>query len=356
MEQVFWDNIILIGFDINENEKKYKIKFNENMFKKPNPTGLFVLLHFLFTKLNSKRTKRDFNGIWPLDNNNSSKDKFLQISCDWLSELDLMKNIGNQESNKIFKSNLKSCHGTKLYHILWSFSALILRKMTNNSFCHDNLLNESSTKMTSQVLQLHLKQKCELFMEKVQMYNDIQNEWKLYSEKLYKEYKQQKKEKILNEETVENLKKIESFYQEYIQHLTVDDDYHSNFHSISFKKIINLNSKLKSYTLKLSETDLTNIIENDFEMKSLFKSQLELIENLKKLSKEMESIIKEEEEEKKEENNSFGSISTSQYIDSYMDSKLEEDENMEEEEEEEIEKSKLQEELASFLDAEDFEL
>ena len=85
MEKDFWDNLILIGFEIEENERKYKIIFNENMFKKPNPTGLFVILYFLFSKLNLKRTKRDFNTCWPITNDNSTKDKFLQISCDWLS-------------------------------------------------------------------------------------------------------------------------------------------------------------------------------------------------------------------------------------------------------------------------------
>jgi hypothetical protein len=118
MESVFWDNVTLLGFDVKENESKHKTKFNEEMFKKPNPSGLFVLLYFLFSKLNPKKCKNLFNTCWP-PNDNSSKEIFLQLSCDWLSELNLMENIGNQDSNKIFKSNLKSYHGTKLYHILW---------------------------------------------------------------------------------------------------------------------------------------------------------------------------------------------------------------------------------------------
>jgi HAUS augmin-like complex subunit 6 N-terminus len=51
VERIWFSNTLLLGFDVAQNEKKYRIPFSHDMFKNPNVKGMEVVLHFLLSKL-----------------------------------------------------------------------------------------------------------------------------------------------------------------------------------------------------------------------------------------------------------------------------------------------------------------
>ncbi len=57
VDQVFFTNILLLGFDPTTESKKHSIAFVPEMFKSPNVKGMEVISYFLFGKLNPKETK-----------------------------------------------------------------------------------------------------------------------------------------------------------------------------------------------------------------------------------------------------------------------------------------------------------
>jgi hypothetical protein len=55
MEKVFFNNLLLLGFDVQQNEKKYKIAFHHEMFRNPNVKGMEVVLHYLLNQMYPER-------------------------------------------------------------------------------------------------------------------------------------------------------------------------------------------------------------------------------------------------------------------------------------------------------------
>ena len=57
VEKMFFSNLLLLGFDTQQNELKYKIPFSHDMFKNPNVKGMEVIIHFLLEHLYPARMK-----------------------------------------------------------------------------------------------------------------------------------------------------------------------------------------------------------------------------------------------------------------------------------------------------------
>jgi hypothetical protein len=56
-ETVFWNNLLLLGFDSEEYEKKYQMQFNRDMFQKVNVKGMEIVMFFLIGKIEQEPTK-----------------------------------------------------------------------------------------------------------------------------------------------------------------------------------------------------------------------------------------------------------------------------------------------------------
>lgn len=50
-ENIFFINLILLGFDLENEQKNQNILFYPEMFKKPNEKGMELIFYFLFQKL-----------------------------------------------------------------------------------------------------------------------------------------------------------------------------------------------------------------------------------------------------------------------------------------------------------------
>jgi hypothetical protein len=57
LNQVFFANLLLLGFDVNAEQRKHGVSFHADMFRKPNEKGLFVVLYFLIVRLYPKSSK-----------------------------------------------------------------------------------------------------------------------------------------------------------------------------------------------------------------------------------------------------------------------------------------------------------
>lgn len=57
VEDAFFTNMMLLGFDPVANEQKHNIQFNGEMFQMPNVKGMEVVFHFLFLKIFPDKAK-----------------------------------------------------------------------------------------------------------------------------------------------------------------------------------------------------------------------------------------------------------------------------------------------------------
>jgi hypothetical protein len=51
VERMWFTNTLLLGFDVSQSEKKYRMGFSFDMFRNPNVKGMEVILHFLLVQL-----------------------------------------------------------------------------------------------------------------------------------------------------------------------------------------------------------------------------------------------------------------------------------------------------------------
>lgn len=56
----------LLGFDTKCMQNRYHIKFDSETFKVPNQKAFQFLSHFLFTKLDSRKSAETFRDTWPI--------------------------------------------------------------------------------------------------------------------------------------------------------------------------------------------------------------------------------------------------------------------------------------------------
>lgn len=127
--------IQLFGFDINHNEKQYKINLNSQTFSKPNPKAFEVIVHFLLTQLDGERAQKVFCQCWPPILIEQTKE-FKDIMYNWLVELTSSKQ--QKEINKFHnmlclikfpnmtKSLLMSPGGLKICELLFALSQYVI--------------------------------------------------------------------------------------------------------------------------------------------------------------------------------------------------------------------------------------
>ena len=63
VREVWYTNMHLLGFQPELCEEKFKLTFEKNMFVHINKKGSEVVLHFLFSKLDSRSAYEDFRYV-----------------------------------------------------------------------------------------------------------------------------------------------------------------------------------------------------------------------------------------------------------------------------------------------------
>ncbi|KAL4227375.1 HAUS augmin-like complex subunit 6 [Mactra antiquata] len=126
MKQLFFNNLLLLGFDAQSMEATNHIPFNKTMFDLPNKHGAEIVLHYLFQRLNPTMCKEAFRDCWPILDKKREQG-FRKTCYNWLS------NISQEEPDshlpRVNASLFMSPGGDKFYQLLFYFSGYVLRKV-----------------------------------------------------------------------------------------------------------------------------------------------------------------------------------------------------------------------------------
>lgn len=64
--QLLFNFLRLLRFDSVSMSSKYRMKFDKDLFKLPNPKAFQLICHFLFHKLDRQKAAEVFRDVWPI--------------------------------------------------------------------------------------------------------------------------------------------------------------------------------------------------------------------------------------------------------------------------------------------------
>jgi HAUS augmin-like complex subunit 6 len=86
VREMFYTNLLLLGFDSATYEEKFRIPVNRDMFVLPNKKGMEVVMHFLFNRLDSHLCYEEFRDCWPVLDKKQEQ-QFRKTCTLWLSRI-----------------------------------------------------------------------------------------------------------------------------------------------------------------------------------------------------------------------------------------------------------------------------
>ncbi|CAB3997835.1 HAUS augmin-like complex subunit 6, partial [Paramuricea clavata] len=86
LKEIFYTNLLLLEFDTEAQEAKYRIPFNSDMFLYPNKKAMEVVLHFLFCKLDAPLAFQEFRDCWPV-RDKKMEQEFRKSCNSWLTKI-----------------------------------------------------------------------------------------------------------------------------------------------------------------------------------------------------------------------------------------------------------------------------
>ncbi|XP_028407045.1 HAUS augmin-like complex subunit 6 [Dendronephthya gigantea] len=133
LKEVFYTNLLLLGFDGEAQEAKYRIPFNSDMFVYPNKKAMEVILHFLFCNLDAPLAFQEFRDCWPVQDKKMEQE--FRKSCNsWLTRIS--KEEPDSSLPRIGPSLFLSPGGERFYEVMFYFSAYVLRQVDMRDHSH----------------------------------------------------------------------------------------------------------------------------------------------------------------------------------------------------------------------------
>ncbi|XP_040215880.1 HAUS augmin-like complex subunit 6 isoform X2 [Rana temporaria] len=141
-----WMYLQALGFEaVVANKTLDHVSFAANMFDKPNKDAFYVVLHFLFSKLNAVQCKEVFRHCWPP--RDKKKDaEFRKASYDWLRKIS--EDAGNGFP-QVVASIFLSPGGPKCVQLLYFFARHVMLQHIKR--------NEGTSSYISDSLQLQIQ-------------------------------------------------------------------------------------------------------------------------------------------------------------------------------------------------------
>lgn len=128
VQELFFTNLQLLGFNVERMEAQVKIPFNKNMFDLPNRRGAEEILYFLFSRLHPVMCKEEFRNCWPIGDKQQEQ-MFRRVCNNWLS------NINKEEPEamlpRISPSLFLTPGGAKFYQLLYRFSRYVILQVSD---------------------------------------------------------------------------------------------------------------------------------------------------------------------------------------------------------------------------------
>ncbi|XP_072542947.1 HAUS augmin-like complex subunit 6 [Salminus brasiliensis] len=106
-------------------DKTKHLNLGMNMFDKPNKEAFYIVIHFLFKKLNPTRTQEVFRNCWPILNRKQDAE-FRKVAFGWLQD------IANEEGSsfpKVVASHLLSPSGPRFINLMLHLAKHVMVKL-----------------------------------------------------------------------------------------------------------------------------------------------------------------------------------------------------------------------------------
>ncbi|GFS38184.1 HAUS6_N domain-containing protein [Nephila pilipes] len=130
--ELFFNNLLILGFDKSAIEKEHRISCDKDMFSLPNQKMFEIVSHFLFGKLN-ELTEQEYIVPWPL----LDKDQHRQFQKTCAKYLPSIAQESRIKFPRIVPSLLSTFSGERFYELYLAFSTHVvdytIRKNNNLS-------------------------------------------------------------------------------------------------------------------------------------------------------------------------------------------------------------------------------
>ncbi|XP_019625398.1 PREDICTED: uncharacterized protein LOC109470768 [Branchiostoma belcheri] len=127
MREMFFTNLLLLGFDPNSMEAKHKIPFSRDMFALPNKKAFEVVTHYLFNRLDPVMAREAFRDCWPIYDKKGEQ-QFRRTVNNWMTQISREEPEANLP--RIVASLFMSPGGDRFYNLMLHFSAFVILKAT----------------------------------------------------------------------------------------------------------------------------------------------------------------------------------------------------------------------------------
>uniref|UniRef100_A0A8C2JSB3 HAUS augmin-like complex, subunit 6 n=1 Tax=Cyprinus carpio TaxID=7962 RepID=A0A8C2JSB3_CYPCA len=136
-----WWCLLCLEFRPDTVSKNIKhLNLGMNMFDKPNKEAFYIVIHFLFNKLNPARAQDVFRHCWPIWDRKGDAE-FRKVAFSWLQE------IANEEGNafpKVAASHLLSAFGPRFINLMLHLSKHVMLKTLKTFTTDDTWVPEAA--------------------------------------------------------------------------------------------------------------------------------------------------------------------------------------------------------------------
>ncbi|XP_077994466.1 HAUS augmin-like complex subunit 6 [Glandiceps talaboti] len=209
--EVFFTNLMLLGFQPAREEAKNRTPFTSDMFAVPNKKAFEVVMYFLLQRLNPSMAKEQFRDCWPV-NDRKKEQQFRKAVNSWLTHISTEDSDANLP--RIVPSMFLSPGGDKFYHLLLHLSTYVCKKaitdengLKSREFLQHPKLMPSIIHLgpvlakTQRAATISHRKK---FLEEIQYNGILQKEWREIADGMAKEHRVLKKEVRELERNVED--------------------------------------------------------------------------------------------------------------------------------------------------------
>ncbi|GIY30016.1 HAUS6_N domain-containing protein [Caerostris darwini] len=301
--QIFFNNLLILEFDIAAVEKEYRVKCDKDMFCLPNQKLFEIVIYFLFEKL-TEVTEEKYILPWPLLD--KDQHRLFQKTCvNYLSSIALKSNI---RFPRIVPSVLSTFSGERFYEMLLAFSTHVVEKTIiyndNVSLISQPSISECNGQDAIEILKISTILSIEKVKE-MQQFSHSNMEHLIKTANIFMDYIQKLKS---------NLAANLSLQEEKIRILTSlfceEDNVNKSLLENSMKKMLDFAKKVKHHWKLIDEfyikekqiwSCLSSVVEKNPETFILDGANLELIVNnsIKEHCPELNAICSSKIEDEK---------------------------------------------------------
>jgi hypothetical protein len=213
VKEIWFTNMLLLGFNPEKEEKKHKISFNKDMFKTSHKLGMEVVLHYLFTQLDPQQAYDEFRDCWPV--HDKKQDQMFRKRCsNWVAAIS--KEEQSSGLPRIVAPLLLSPGGDKFYQLLLSLSTHCLQvaclkeaKPLKSSVFLPSSITDKRVPLLKDVHQkatmLHIARQSQLVVQCLEVLSHLHKAWKDYAHDLISKYREDLQKKHELEKIHQNL-------------------------------------------------------------------------------------------------------------------------------------------------------